>query len=73
MLHEALQELGFTTEKSRYGAYITRETYDRKREHDQAGTGTPMKPEAEGVWFTYYDPLFGTTLVTGARLVEATS
>jgi hypothetical protein len=49
-------------------ATITQDEFDRKRKHEHAGYGTPVHPDAEGVWWMYLDPIYGTTLVTGGRI-----
>jgi hypothetical protein len=51
-------------------AGITRAEFERKQLHNQAGYGTPLKPDAEGVWWTQWEDGYGTTLVTNGKIVE---
>jgi hypothetical protein len=51
-------------------AGITRAEFERKQHYEQAGYGTPLKPNAPGVWWTYYDPEHGTTLVTNGKISD---
>jgi hypothetical protein len=50
------------------GLSITREEYEAKREHDYAGPGTPLHPDAPGFWVLGYEDGVGTVLYTGVEV-----
>jgi hypothetical protein len=51
---------------SEYGwLVIDREEYEKLRGHEYAGPGTPLDPDAPGLWVTAYEENVGTVLYTG--------
>ena len=49
---------------------ITRAEYAELGEQGYAGQGPPLNPEADGLWWMYLDPAYGTTLVTGGAVYD---